>query len=433
MLGVGSRGPLGVSAATPVVTTDHDDSMTERDALIVLSTVEGLGPATLARLITRLGSARRVVSAATQSHAVATLLAANADGDGTRHPMLESVAIAIREASRRGAEILADIAATGAMVVTIEDAAYPARLRTIELPPHALFVDGNVDALASRHALAVVGTRHASEAGRLTATRIGAAVARAGASVVSGLAVGIDGAAHAAVVELGGTTVAVLGGGLRRLYPAAHRGLARAIVDSGGALVSEFPPDTVPVAGLFPRRNRLISGLSDATVVVQAGMRSGALITAEWALEQGRDCFVVPGAIDDDLAAGCLALLRSYTGQVRVVAGIAELIEDLEITDVGDAAAQVVGPSVAAVLIGLDEVPRRIARELLDGHTTADELVTATGLPIAVILAALTLLEARRLVVSAYGRYRPAGVLAVATEARRGGTRRRRQGPKKVG
>jgi DNA processing protein len=275
--------------------------------------------------------------------------------------------------------------------------------------------------------VAVVGTRHASEAGRLTATRIGAAIARAGAVVVSGLAVGIDGAAHAAVVEQGGVTVAVLGGGLRRLYPAAHRRLAQAIVDGGGALVSEFPPDTVPVAGLFPRRNRLISGLSDATVVVEAGHHSGALITAEWALEQGRDCFVVPGAIDNDLAAGCLELLRGYTGQARVVAGITELIEDLEIAEAVDSAGAPVGPSLAAILTGLDDVPRAIARELLAGHTTADELVGRTGLPIAAILAALTLLEARRLVVSAYGRYRPAGPLAIAGD---GHDRRRSRHPK---
>ena len=429
---MGSRGPLGVVDPAKAPPDNDDPAVTEREALIVLSTVDGLGPATLARLITGLGSARRVVAVATQSRAVATLVAASADPDGTRHAMSESVAAAIVAACRRAAAILDDIGATGVEVMTVDEPDYPGRLRTIELPPHVLFLEGNIDALTPRHAVAVVGTRHASEAGRLAATRIAAAIARAGAVVVSGLAVGIDGAAHAAVVEQGGVTVAVLAGGLHRLYPAAHRRLARAIVDSGGALVSEFPPKTVPVAGLFPRRNRLISGLSDATVVVEAGLHSGALITAEWALEQGRDCFVVPGAIDNELAAGCLALLRGYTGQARVVAGIAELVEDLEIAQVDDAAGEPVGPSLAAILIGLDEVPRRIARELLAGHTTADELVARTGLPIAAILAALTLLEARLLVVSAYGRYRPAGALAIATDGRKRPLRRVRRAAKAV-
>jgi DNA processing protein len=232
---------------------------------------------------------------------------------------------------------------------------------------------------------------------------------------VSGLAVGIDGAAPAAVVEQRGSTVAVLGGGLRRLYPSAHRALAAAIVDAGGAIVSEFPPTTEPVAGLFPRRNRLISGLADATVVIEAGVRSGALITAEWALEQGRECYVVPGAVDDRRFAGSLALLRGFAGQARVVSGVAELVEDLGVVDATDGGEGATGvATLAAVLVSLEEAPRRIARELLDGRTTADELTAATGLPIAGVLATLTLLEARGLVVSAYGRYRPVGALASA-------------------
>jgi DNA processing protein len=392
----------------------------EREALIVLSIVEGLGPATLARLIARLGSARMILDVASRPNAIGELVRANADADGTLHAMPEVVAQDVVDVAGRAPNVLAELLGSGVDVVTIEDADYPSRLRTIDLPPHVLYVEGDPAALGARHAVAIVGTRRPTEAGRLTATRLGAALARAGAVVVSGLAVGIDGAAHAAVVEQGMVTVAVLGGGHDHLFPGAHRRLAAAIVASGGAVVSEFPPRTEPLPGLFPRRNRIISGLSDATVVVEAGASSGALITATWALEQGRECFLVPGPLDSPASAGCLAFLREFPGQARIVAGIPQLIEDLQLVDaLSGASAVPVTPSVAAVLVGLDAGPRRIAAELLAGLTTADELVAATGLPIAGVLAALTLLESRELVAGAYGRYRPVGRLATATPRRR--------------
>ena len=136
-----------------------------------------------------------------------------------------------------------------------------------------------------------------------------------------GLALGIDGAAHVAAVDAGTPTVAVIGGGHERLYPAAHRGLVRADRGRRRAVISEFAPDTIPSRGTFPRRNRIISGLADATVVVEAGARSGALTTAAWALEQGRGLFLVPGRLDDPTVAGCLAFLREAGPEARVVAG----------------------------------------------------------------------------------------------------------------
>jgi DNA processing protein len=413
VIGVGRDETPGEARATPQL-------VTEREALIVLSIVEGLGPATLARVSARLGCARAILNVASKPNAVAELVAANADADGTLHAMPEHVACDIVDVAARAPAVLAELLSSGVEVVTIEDAGYPARLRTIDLPPHVLFVEGDPAALTSPHAVGVVGTRRPTEAGRLTASRIGAALARAGAVVVSGLAVGVDGAAHAAVVERGGVTVAVLGGGHDHLFPSAHRRLAAAIVAAGGAVVSEFPPRTEPLPGLFPRRNRIISGLSDATVVVEAGASSGALITANWALEQGRECFLVPGSIDSPSSAGCLSFLREFPGQARIVAGIPQLIEDLELVDALSGIGSVpVTPTAAAVLVGLDAGPRRIAAELLAGRTTADELVSATGLPIAGVLAALTLLESRQLVAGAYGRYRAVGPLATALPRRR--------------
>jgi DNA processing protein len=187
-------------------------------------------------------------------------------------------------------------------------------------------------------------------------------------------------------------------------------------VAAEGLLLTEFPPGDRPNAGSFPRRNRLISGLADASVVVEAAPGSGALITARWALEQGRGCFVVPGSIDAPASAGCLALLRAYPGEVRVVTGIAELLDDLELVEPDGAGgpAAGAGPSRAAVLALLGRSERAVAGALTDGATSVDELAERTGLAVPSVLGTLTLLEIRGLVVAAYGRYRAAGVLAGA-------------------
>ncbi|HVL53166.1 MAG TPA: DNA-processing protein DprA, partial [Vitreimonas sp.] len=251
------------------------------------------------------------------------------------------------------------------------------------------------------------------------AGRIAGAVARAGAAVVSGLAIGIDGAAHAATLAEGGVTVAVLGGGHERLFPRSHRRLVDAICRAGGAVVSELPPDAEPTPGTFPRRNRIVSGLSEATIVVEAGARSGALLTAHWALEQGRECFVVPGPIDHPTSAGCLSLLRDAGGAARIVAGIPQLLEDLDLVETGAGEGPALARTAVAALIELGEVPRRVAAEIVDGRVTTDEIVAATGFTVATVLTALTVLEAHGLVIDAYGRYRPVGRLASGADGDR--------------
>jgi DNA processing protein len=234
---------------------------------------------------------------------------------------------------------------------------------------------------------------------------------------------GIDGAAHAAVVAESGRTIAVIAGGHHRLFPPAHRSLAAAIVRAGGAVVSEHPPGSVPTRGTFPRRNRIISGLAEAVVVVEAGARSGALTTAAWALEQGRGCHLVPGAIDAPMSAGCLAFLRECAGEAQIVAGIPQLLEDLRLAvptmrsaagssgTTPPTSARPVPPSADAVLVEVGPAARHVAEAILAGHATADELVAVTGLPIAAVLGTLTVLETRGLVTGGYGRYRPAGLL----------------------
>jgi DNA processing protein len=316
--------------------------------------------------------------------------------------------------------------------VTLDDPRYPARLRAIDLPPPVLFVRGELGALEPLDAVAIVGTRRPTDDGRRTAARIATAIAGLGATIVSGLALGIDGAAHTAAVTADRPTVAVIGGGHARLYPRIHERLADRIVAGGGAIVSEFAPDTEPTRGTFPRRNRLISGLSDSTVVVEAGARSGALTTAAWALEQGRRLFLVPGPIDAPNVAGCLAFLRELAPEARIVAGIPELLEDLELVATtrrrpsratsaeGRARARRVrsaGPD--AHLAELGTIERRVMTAILAGHARTDALVAATGLPVGAVLGAITALELRGTIANAFGRFQPLGVFAGLPSARR--------------
>ncbi len=396
----------------------------ERDAWVVLSEVEGVGPITFGRLITAFGTARGVLDAATGPRAVSTLVEAAADdGGGSGLPAV--VARGIAAAAADPWRILGPIAQAGVDVLVVADDAYPGRLRRVALPPPVLYVRGSVGSLDRDRAVSIVGTRRPTTIGRATAARIADAVAGLGATVVSGLALGIDAAAHTAAVSGARPTVAVIGGGHERLYPAAHRGLARRIVDTGGAVISEFAPQTVPSRGTFPRRNRIISGLADATVVVEAGARSGALTTAAWALEQGRSLFIVPGRLDDPSVAGCLAFLREGGPDARIVAGIPELLEDLGLASglaSGERSAETTsaaprtprGSSAAAVLAALPPVARRIAGEVVAGRTSVDELVAATGHGGATVLGVLTALELQGLVVEVFGRYRAAGPLATA-------------------
>lgn len=413
--------------------------VSERDAWAVLASVDGLGPLTFGLLLREHGSALRVLDLAASEVGRRLIRDGRTEKPGgdrsgaqvrARDRLPDRLVAALGIVASEADRIVSRLERAGLAVLTIEDPAYPTRLRALDEPPPVLFVRGSLDVLSASHAVAVVGTRRPTEAGRRIASRIADALAREGVCVVSGLAVGIDGAAHAAVVAAGRPTVAVLGSGHDRLFPRAHVRLAAAIVHEGGAVVSELPPHARPTKGTFPRRNRILSGLAEATVVVEAAARSGALITARWALEQGRECFLVPGSIDAPASVGCLAFLRQFPGQARLVAGIAELIDDLGLGDEPDglgAGATTTGPGRRAgqrhssalmpvgrraVLATLGATEGVIAGLLADGATTVDELAGAAGLPVATILSTLTLLEIRGLVLDAYGRYRPAGLLA---------------------
>jgi DNA processing protein len=215
----------------------------------------------------------------------------------------------------------------GIRVYTWDSIDYPANLRNIDQPPPVLFARGRLTS-QDEWAVALVGTRHATAYGREVAQVLGTALARNGITVASGLALGIDTVAHRAAVDAGGRTLAVLGSGVDQVYPAQNRALAEAVA-SQGALLSDYPVGTRPEAANFPPRNRIISGLSRGVVIVEAGDKSGALITARFAAEQGREVFAVPGSILQPGSAGCNALIRD--GATPLLS-VDELLETLNLT-----------------------------------------------------------------------------------------------------
>ena len=372
---------------------------------------------TFGALLGAFGSARRTLVVAATRRGAARLVAAAAAA-GLRMP--GDVADRVAGAAAGWPAVAARLAAADVVAITAEDEAYPGRLAAIELPPPVLFVRGDVDALSAPRVVAVVGTRRPTDDGRRAAASIGGTLAAADAVVVSGLAVGIDGAAHAGAVAAGGRSVAVLGSGHARLYPAVHGPLADEIVRTGGAVVSELPPDAGPTAAGFPRRNRIVAGLAEATVVVEAGERSGALITASWALEQGRAVFVVPGPLGRPQSVGCNRLLRTAADVTRIVAGADELLEDLgyavelPVRTIRRDRGTSTPADAGAIVARLAPAEASTVVDLLGGPRTADDIAAASDLAPATVLAVLTRLEEEGLVRGVFGRYHLAGPLAAA-------------------
>ncbi|WP_137926014.1 DNA-processing protein DprA [Cupriavidus sp. 2SB] len=213
-------------------------------------------------------------------------------------------------------------------VVTMADAGYPARLLDLADPPLVLYINGNAARLQAP-SLGIVGARHATAQGERNAQLFAQAFSEKGLTVVSGLALGIDAAAHAAAIEGPGNTVAVVGTGVDIVYPARHHGLAHRIVDAGGAIVSEFPLGTPGRANHFPRRNRIIAALARGVLVVEAAERSGSLITARLASEIGREVFAIPGSIHAELSRGCHKLIRQGAKLVESPEDVFEEFADL--------------------------------------------------------------------------------------------------------
>lgn len=246
----------------------------------------------------------------------------------------------------------------GHRILTLADPDYPQRLLEIVDPPTVLYVRGSVSAL-SQPAIAIVGSRNATPQGEANAKAFASALADAGLAIVSGLALGIDAAAHRGALAASGTTIAVIGTGADRLYPARNRELAMEIVDKG-AILSEFPLGTPAAAANFPRRNRLISGLSGGVLVVEAAVESGSLITARMAGEQGREVFAIPGSIHSPQSRGCHRLIRQGA---KLVETATDVLEELPLQSI-----------VAARLTGTDN-----GNEALAGRSDSERVLTCAG------------------------------------------------------
>ena len=331
----------------------------------------GLGPATLVPLLEAGADPRRL---------------ARGESDG----LPERLRAWLRHPETAGLERdLAWLAEPEHHLITLHDARYPPLLRRIPDPPVALFVLGDPELLAMPQ-LAMVGSRNPTAGGAGTAREFAAHFAGRGLTVTSGLATGIDGACHEGALDADGLTLAVTATGLDRVYPARHRDLAHRIVAGGGALVSEFPLGTPPKPGHFPRRNRVISGLALGTIVVEAALQSGSLITARQALEQGREVFAIPGSIHNPLARGCHRLIRDGAKLVETADDVLEELAPL----LGSAAASPpAGPHRETHAPLQDPDYQGLLQAMGYDPVSVDSLVARTGFRPEVVSSMLLLLE----------------------------------------
>ena len=370
------------SSGSDTGTTDPAEREARRTDWLRLSLVVGIGPRNLRQLVDYFGSPGEVFTAPRTA-------LQEVPGIG---PKLSRAVVEARDTIDVDAEI-AICRSNDIDICTLEDDSYPRMLREIHDAPPVLFIRGTVtsDDMLS---IAIVGSRHATRYGRNQARRLAAGLARAGLTVVSGLARGIDGEAHRGALEAGGRTLAVLGGGLLAMFPPEHEQLARDVAASG-AVISEFPPRMVPQSGFFPQRNRVISGISLGTIVVEAAERSGALITARHAYEQGREVFAVPGPIDSRASRGPHALIRDGA---RLVQSVDDVLEELgplvEAVPRDDGGPEVRHPAE----LKLNDTEQHVLSAITDETTSVDAIVTATSLPVPRVLATLSVLEARHLI-----------------------------------
>ena len=351
-------------------------SPAELEARLRLHRLPELGPKRFQVLIEAFGCASKAISAPASAWRSLGLPAISADA--RRSPQIRDGA----------SEALAWLDLPAQHLLMWDQPEYPALLAQIDDAPPLLFVAGDPSIL-EKPQLAVVGSRRASRPGMDTAAAFSRSLASAGFVITSGLALGIDGAAHQAALDVGGHTIGVLGTGLENFYPQRHRKLAAAMVAQGSAVVSEFPLDTGPQASNFPRRNRIISGLSLGVLVVEASMASGSLITARMAAEQGREVYAIPGSIHHPGAKGCHQLIRDGAVLVETIEHILEGLRGWQALS-RPAPVPIIHPLVAL----LHAAPH-----------SSEALAIASGRPLSDVLATLTELELEGQVTCESGRW----------------------------
>ncbi len=357
-------------------------------SVLQLAMLPGIGPRTLTALLSAFGDAPSVLQSDAQQLQQVSGVGAKLAHVITTAAHHVDVAEVIDWCDKHDVEIVAQ-----------GSPHYPAGLADLVDAPPVLFVRGRwrpEDQLC----VAIVGTRHATSYGLKQAERFGYSLAKAGVTVVSGLARGIDAAAHNASIDAGGRTIAVLGSGLAHLYPPEHAGLADAIA-ADGAVISEFSPLAKPRSGMFPQRNRLIASLSLATLVVEAPDRSGALITARLAGEQNRDVLAVPGAVTSRASQGCNQLIRDGATLVRSVDDVLEALGPLSEPVVTDDGHQVHSPAE----LRLNELERKVLDAIEATATPIDQVIRKTELEASRVLATISVLEMRRLLRRQGGQY----------------------------
>ncbi|MGG7597131.1 DNA-processing protein DprA [Pseudomonas sp. WC1] len=351
-------------------------SPAELEARLRLHRLPDIGLRRFLALIEAFGNASSALSAPASAWRALGLPAASIDA--RRSPEVRDGALAA----------MAWLERPGQHLLMWDGSGYPALLSEIDDPPPLLFVAGD-PALLEHPQLAIVGSRRASPPALDTAAAFSRCLAQAGFTITSGLALGVDGAAHRAALKAGGQTIGVLGTGLQKLYPQRHRDLARAMLDSGSALVSEYPLDAGPLAGNFPRRNRIISGLSLGVLVVEASIASGSLITARLAAEQGREVYAIPGSIHHPGAKGCHQLIRDGALLVESVEQILDSLRGWQ-----NLPGAPVGKADHPLLALLHAAPH-----------TSEGLAHSSGQPLAQVLASLTELELEGRVSNEAGRW----------------------------
>jgi DNA processing protein len=359
-------------------------SRDEVAAYLALAQVPGIGSARLRTLVAAFETAAAALRA--PHGAIAALPGFS-----------RAAASAIRASSvGTGQEILAQLDRHGATVLLPDDAAFPPLLGEIPEPPALLYVRGDVR-LLRRAAAGIVGSRDHSAYGADAARLLASGVARTGVVVVSGMARGVDAIAHTAALDTGGTSIGVLGNGFGVVYPAANRALYDRMAATG-CLVTELPPGERPHAGAFPRRNRLISGLAGVTVVVEAAPGSGALITADCALDQGRTVLAVPGPITSSTSLGCNRLIQQGA---KPALSAGDILEELGLPGMVDAAERLAtgeAPPERPLPPDLSDLQRSLWETLRAEPKHVDALVATAGTDTSAVLTALTELEMRGVV-----------------------------------